>query len=66
MDEHKLLGIEILRRLSKPYALQCSTNRAGVRVYLGLPKHFSNLNEAKAAANQLAGVELHWQIVEPA
>lgn len=65
VDERKLLGIEIFNRLSNPYALQCNSNRAGVRVYPGIPKHFSYLSEAQAAASQLAGVELHWQTVEP-
>lgn len=66
VDEKKQLGIEILGRLYKPFALQCNSCRAGVRVYPGLPKHFSSLAEAKAAGNRLAGMELLWQDVEQA
>lgn len=58
------LGIEVLNRLSRPYALQSSSNRAGVRVYQGLPRHYQTLEEAKAAANLLAGVDLVWQSAE--
>ena len=66
VDAQRILGIETLNRLFKPFALQCNSNRAGVRVYPGLPKHFSNLSDAQAAASELAGVELHWQNVEQA
>lgn len=66
VDAQRMLGIETLNRLFKPFALQCNSNRAGVRVYPGLPKHFSNLSDAQAAASELAGVELHWQNVEQA
>jgi hypothetical protein len=65
IDTTKQLRIEIVKRLYKPFALDCNQDRTGIRMYRKMPQYYPTVREAKEAATLLLGVELEWKAVEP-